>query len=569
MSEIKAKLDENTALLTAAGAPWEMQEQAIDGIPYRLYANAPKTVKELLDAGRQHGDKEFLIFQDERWSFNQFYKMADQISHQLVHQYHIKKGDRVAIAMRNYPEWMVAFVAISNIGAVAVPLNSWGQAEELEYGLTDAGVKVVFCDQRRFDHIAHRLPELGVPAIVAHPSDELPAAISKDMHSLAESAGDVELPVVDIDTEDTAMIMYTSGTTGNPKGAISTQQNVCQAIYHFELAGIAAAMTNPDAIGKMLEKGFDPKVLLALPLFHVSGCYSVFLLSLRGGRPIVMMYKWDVETALQLIEGENITMVSAVPTMLWELLESPQWSDYNTNSIFSFGAGGAAQPARLPELVSKKLPDSFPGTGYGMTESNAAGFSSTGAVYSDKPKAAGTIAPIVDIKICDEKGKELPQGEPGEIYLRSPTVVQGYWNKPEATAETFKDGWLVTGDVGYLDDDGYLFLTDRIKDMVIRGGENIYSAEIEAVIYQLEDIAEVAAFGVPHETLGEELAVVIRARANNSLTTETVQRHIGEHLANFKVPTHVFFSEKELPKNAARKILKKQIRQEYIAKLTK
>ena len=563
MSDIRAKLSESTAQLTGEGSPWELEEQTINNIPYRIYKNAPKTVKELIDEGRQHGDKDCIIYEGERWSYNEFFKKADQISHQLLNEYGVKKGDRIAIAMRNYPEWMVAFAAISAIGAVAVPLNSWGQTEELKYGISDSQSRVMFCDQQRYGYIADSLAELGVKAIVARSNETLnDQAI--DMAKLADATGDVSLPQVDIDTEDTAMIMYTSGTTGNPKGAISNQRNICQSTFNFECVAIVAAMCNPDAIGKMLEKGFEPKVLLALPLFHVSGFYSVFLLALRAGRPIVIMHKWDAETALKLIEDEKITVVSAVPTIIWELLESPKWNDYETDSLFSFGAGGAAQPPRLPEKVGEKLPGGFPGTGYGMTETNASGFSSTGLAYTNKPLSGGIATPIVDVKICDKNGNALPQGEHGEIWLRSPTMVQGYWNKEEANKETFRDGWLITGDVGYLDDEDYIFLTDRIKDMVIRGGENIYSAEIEATILTMDGIAEVAAFGVPHESLGEELAVAIYLKEPNSLSAESIQQHVANTLAAFKAPSHVFFRDEQLPRNATLKVLKKQIKEEYI-----
>lgn len=440
MGNIKAKLDEATAQLTGEGSPWALTTSTINGVTYRTYQNAPTSVKELLDAGRQHGEKTFLVFRDQQISFNEFFHQADAIAYQLAKHYGVSKGDRVAIAMRNYPEWMMAFTAICSIGAIVVPLNSWGQAAELEYGLTDAGAKVVFLDQQRLNYIADRLDSLNIHAIVARPDTaELPAHSSHWNRDVAE-AGNHGLPSVDISAEDPAMIMYTSGTTGNPKGALSTNRALCQAIFNFEFAAIAAAMTNGEAIGKMLEKGYEPKVLLAVPLFHVSGCHTVFLLSLRAGRPIVMLYKWDVETALRLIEEQRITMVSAVPTMLWELLDSPLWDKYDTSSLFSFGAGGAAQPPRLPGLIDAKMPDAFPGTGYGLTETNASGFSSTGVNYRHKALSAGTITPIVDIKILAENGDEQAPGAHGEIYLHSPTSVNEYWNKPEATAETFIDG---------------------------------------------------------------------------------------------------------------------------------
>jgi acyl-CoA synthetase (AMP-forming)/AMP-acid ligase II len=567
MSDIKATLDSCAQQLTGPGAPWEVNPETINGVDYRTYTQAPKSLKELVDAGRVHGDKDFLIYENERLTFTEFFAKADALAYQLNTQFGVKKGDRIAIAMRNYPEWMIAFVAIASVGAVVVPLNSWGQTKELQYGLEDSGSSLLICDEQRYRFIDDQLENLNVKAIVARTEGASLGPHACDFDTLVNQAEGKAPQAIEISSDDTAMIMYTSGTTGNPKGAVSNQRNICQSIYNFEFAGICAAMANPETIGKMLEKGFEPKVLLAVPLFHVSGCHSVFLLSLRGGRPIVMMYKWDTEKALQLIEKERITMISAVPTMLWDLMQSPLFKEYDTKSLFSVGAGGAAQPPLLPDLIAKQVPDSFAGTGYGLTESNAAGFAATGNSYQYKPRSVGTITPIVDVKICDEDGNEVAQGEAGEIFLRSPTVVQGYWNKPEANAETFKDNWLITGDVGYLDDEGYLFLTDRIKDMIIRGGENIYSAEIESCILGRDDIMETAAFGVPHETLGEELAVVVYTKAGTELSVADIQAHVKSELAGFKVPSHVFFVNEALPKNPSGKVLKKELRSHYTAQL--
>lgn len=566
-ADIVTKMAEATAQLTGPGAPWELETRTIDGVELRLYKNAPKTLPELFDAGRAHGDKEFIVFGNERWSFNDFFKRVDAITDVLQHRFSVRKGDRVAIAMRNYPEWMAAYCAIAQTGAIIVPLNSWGQAEEIAYGLQDSGSRVVFCDQRRLDPIADLLSTLNVDAIVARPEDVPLPARAYEFNALVATIKSPHMDVVAIDTEDTAQIMYTSGTTGKPKGAESSHRAINQAVFNFEFGGIASAMTNPDSIGAMLQKGFAPKVMLGVPLFHVSGCYTVFLMSLRAGRPIVVMYKWDVETALQTIEKERITMVSAVPTMLWEMLNAPQWSKYDTSSLFSLGAGGAAQPPKMPQKIRERVRDAFPGTGYGMTESNATGFAVTGAAYDHKPLSGGLRTPIVDVKICDEEGNELPLGQHGEIWLRSPTLVKGYWNKPEATAETFRDGWLVTGDIGYRDEEDYIFLTDRAKDMIIRGGENIYSAEIEACVLMHDDIIEVAAFGIPHESFGEELAVALTIRTGARLDADGVRGHVSSLLAGFKVPAHVFFHHEPLPRNATQKVLKKSLRQFYVEKL--
>ena len=405
MSNIKTSLDANTAQLTAPEADWEIINKNIGGIDYRLFKNAPANLKELLNAGRVHGDKEFLVYEGERYSFDEFFAQADALASQLQSQYKLQAGDRVAIAMRNYPEWMIAFAAIVFAGGVPVPLNSWGQAAELEYALKDSGATIAVFDQQRYQHVADKLDVLAVQAIIARPEGDNNKA--KNLKDLVEAGRGQTCSNVNVDAEDVAMIMYTSGTTGNPKGAASSHRNITQAIFNFEFGATCAAMTDLDPIMKMLGRGYDSKVLLSLPLFHVSGCHSVFLLSLRAGRSIVIMHKWDKVKALETIEKERITMISAVPTMLMEMLEAPEWDDFDTSSMFGFGAGGAAQPPRLSKQVYEKLPDSFPGTGYGMTESNACGFSAAGAVYAHKPKSTGCIAPIVDVRIVAEDGSDV------------------------------------------------------------------------------------------------------------------------------------------------------------------
>jgi acyl-CoA synthetase (AMP-forming)/AMP-acid ligase II len=349
MSEIVQKMQESTAQLTGAEAPWAVSNTTINGVEYKHYPNAPKTLAELLDHGRNHdANAEFLIYEDERICFGEFFARADALAAQLQSELNVNKGDRIAIAMRNYPEWMIAFAAAIYAGGVPVPLNSWGQAAELKYGLSDSGSTIAFVDQQRFDYIKDELESLSIKAIVARPETDIVAPAFTIQQLITAGQGQTAT-TPETDGEDVGMIMYTSGTTGNPKGAVSTHRAVCQSIFNFELAANVAAMSDFEPIGKMLERGFPPKVLLAVPLFHVSGCHSVFFLSLRGGRPIVMMYKWEKVAALKLIEQERITMISAVPTMLVDLLEASEWADFDTTSMFGFGAGGAAQPPGLSE----------------------------------------------------------------------------------------------------------------------------------------------------------------------------------------------------------------------------
>jgi acyl-CoA synthetase (AMP-forming)/AMP-acid ligase II len=322
-------------------------------------------------------------------------------------------------------------------------------------------------------------------------------------------------------------------------------------------------MSDFEPIGKMLERGFPPKVLLAVPLFHVSGCHSVFFLSLRGGRPIVMMYKWEKVAALKLIEQERITMISAVPTMLVDLLEASEWADFDTTSMFGFGAGGAAQPPGLSDKIYAKLPDSFPGTGYGMTETNASGFAMSGAAYKANPASTGQITPIVDVAILDDQGEQVKQGEHGEIRLKTPTAVSGYWGNEAASKEAFDNGWVITGDIGYQDKDGFLYITDRIKDMVIRGGENIASLEVEGAALTHNDVQECAVFGLPHDKLGEEVAIALVLKNGVTMSEADLQAHIGAQVAKFKIPSKVFFESSPLPRNATLKVLKKPLKEKY------
>jgi len=560
MSELKQEFDAAMAQLTADGAPYEL---AGDDATGHYYKQAPANLVAAFEVARQHGDREFLVYEGERRSFNDLMDEADAIAAALQAR-GIVPGDRIALAMRNYPEWMAVFLGVTRIGAVIVPVNSWGQPAEIAYAVEDADARLAFCDQQRYEGVAELLHARGVDAVIARPANAddplgLPAFVAK-FQGASPTA-------VEIAGDDPAMIMYTSGTSGKPKGAVSTHRAICQAMYNMECAAIAAAMTNGELIGAMLERGYEPTSLLAVPLFHVSGCHAQFLANLRAGRRIVMMYKWDVGKALEYIESERITTIAAAPSMMLDLLEAPAFADTDTSSLFSLGIGGAATPPKVSKLLSEKLPQNFSGTGWGMTETNAQGASLTGKAFSIKAGSAGFPHPIVDIHICDEEGNVLPQGSTGEIWVRSCANISEYWRRPEVNAEEFRDGWLKTGDIGYLDDDGFLFLADRAKDMIIRGGENIYPIEIENELLELDAVKEVAAIGLPNERWGEEVAVVVHLHRGMSLDEEELLSYARERLAGYKVPTRVFFSERELPRNATNKVLKRELKTGLLAAL--
>jgi steroid-24-oyl-CoA synthetase len=556
MSEIKQVFDAAMAQLTAPGAPYELAGNDESG---RYYVKAPATLVEALSVARQHGDREFLIYEGERLSFKDVMDEAEAIGAALQAR-GVRPGERVALAMRNYPQWMTIFIGVVSIGAVIVPVNSWGKPADIAYTVEDCGARLAFCDQQRYDGVAQLFREKGIDMIIARPSraedpDGLDAFI-------ADFRGKAPTPVA-IDPEDLVMIMYTSGTSGKPKGAASTHRAIAQAVYNMECAAVAAAMCNSELIGAMLERGFEPTSLLAVPLFHVSGCHAQFLANLRAGRRIVMMYKWDVDKALEYIEKERITTLNAAPSMLLDLLESPKFSQADTSSLFSLGIGGAATPPRVSKLLYEQLPQNFSGTGWGMTETNAQGASLTGEAFHSKSGSAGFPHPIVDIRICDEQGNIRPQGDTGEIWVRSCANIREYWRRPQVNAEEIRDGWLKTGDIGYLDEDGFLFLADRAKDMIIRGGENIYPVEIENQLLELDEVKEVAVIGLPNERLGEEVAAVIHLHLPGSLSVEQLLQYARSKLAAYKVPTHVFFSEEALPRNATNKVLKTVLKAKY------
>jgi long-chain acyl-CoA synthetase len=550
--------DEAVAAATAPGQTFSIVEADVGGRRIKVFEHTPPSMRALFDAMRARGDTTFLVYEDERLSFAEVMARADAMGSLLVERYGVTKGDRVAIGMRNYPEWIIAYVATISVGAIAVSLNAWWTADEMLYGLEDSGTKVLVADQERAERAEGAFDLLGIRTCVVRATGTLPPGAERLEDVIVDGA---PMPDVDIDPDDDATILYTSGTTGHPKGAVSTHRAVLSAIMAFGCRAAANAMTNPPSEPPAYPTSF----ILVVPLFHVTGCVAVMLNAVAAGCKLVLMYKWDPERALELIERERITQFVGVPTMSWDLLESPDFARRDTSSLVAVGGGGAPAPPELVRRVEQGFSKGRPQIGYGMTETNAYGPGNTGDDYLRKPTSSGRFVPVMEVKIAGEDGEALPAGEIGEICFRGPMVIRGYWNRPEASAEAIVDGWLRSGDLGRLDDEGFIYVEDRAKDMVIRAGENIYCAEVEAAIYDHPAVYEAAVFGIPHERLGEELVAAIYLKPGASLDAAALQAHVRERLAGFKVPSRIVFVDEQLPRGATGKILKRELRDALVA----
>jgi long-chain acyl-CoA synthetase len=551
--------DEAVSQLTAPGGFFALTQEEIGGQLLTVFERTPPSLRVVFDTARGRGDATFLVYEDERWSFADAMARVDEIGALLVERFGVQPGDRVAIAMRNYPEWILGFAAITSIGAIAVCLNAWWTTDELAYGLEDSGSRVVLADLERAQRIAPVQERLGVTVLVARSGEAALAPGTLRMEDL--SLPGAKLPKLKIPRDADATILYTSGTTGRPKGAVSTHRAVLSALLAFACRAAVYKLMHPSAE----PQAFPTSFILTVPLFHVTGLVPVMLSCFATGSKLVMMHKWTPERALELIERERVTQFVGVPTMTWDLLESPDFARRDTSSLVSVGGGGAPAPPELVTRVERSFRRGRAGIGYGMTETNAYGPQNSGDDYVRKPRSAGRAVPILELRVADADGKELPRGEAGEIWFRGPNLIRGYWNKPEATAETIVDGWLRSGDIGRMDEEGFITVEDRAKDMVLRAGENVYCAEVEASIYEHPDVHEVAVFGVPHPRLGEEVACAVLPKAGRTLDPESLRAFLTPRLAGFKIPSRIVIVAAPLPRNASGKILKRELRDRVAA----
>ena len=557
----RMSLEQVDALLTAPGSRLEMAEAVIRGVPTRVWKNTPPSLAFLARHSRSHGDRLFTVYENERISFESSFRATAALAAELARR-GVGKGDRVAIAMVNLPEWPAAFFAVVALGAIAVPLNAWWTGAELEFGLADSGAKLLICDSPRWQRIGpHRA---GLPAlkhVLVSRAEEAPPGTERleDLIGPPPAWSGLpgsDLPDVSIDPDEPATILYTSGTTGRPKGALGTHRNLLTNILSVGYSNARAALRRGEAPPEPQPK----TALIVIPLFHCTALSAMLMGTMVAGHTIVFMRKWDALEAMAIIEREKVQLTGGVPTVAWQLLEHPERHRFDLSSLETISYGGA--PA-APELV-KKIWEEFgalPGNGWGMTETTATVTSHVGEDYLNRPDSAGPPVPVADLRIMSlEADRELPVGEVGELWAKGPQIVQGYWNNPEASAATFVDGWVRTGDLARLDEEGFVYIVDRARDMVIRGGENIYSIEVENVLFDHPAVMDAALVGLPHRTLGEEPAAVVHLAPGASATEEELKAWVRGRLAVFKTPVRIAFLPEPLPRNANGKILKQELK---------
>jgi long-chain acyl-CoA synthetase len=521
-----------------------------------IVTNLPPTLPGLFDAFcALHAAAVGVIAEGERLTFGELNAQADRLARSLAGGWGIGKGDRIAIAMRNCPSWIVAYMAVLKAGGIAVLVNGWWQAGELRHGLALTEPRLVICDAPRARRVeATGLAIDSVALAVERPRDEALAPLH------VRGGGDAALP--EVTPEDDATILFTSGSTGLAKGALSTHRAVTTGVYAYT-TNIVALLGIMESEGRAPAN--PPRTLVNVPLFHVTGEVPVLLNSFVIGRGMVLMAKWDPGEALRLIEAEKVTYFVGVPTMSLEMMQHPDREKYDLSSLTDIAAGGAARPVAHVKRLQDSFPTAQPALGYGLTETNAVGCGNFWQNYADKPASTGRPhKPIVEMAILGEGARHLPTGGRGEIAIRSAANIRGYWRDPEATAAAFTpDGYLRTGDIGYLDEDNYLFIVDRKKDIIIRGGENISCQDVEAAIYAHASVSEASVFGVPDDRLGEVPAAVIYAEDDRTLDGAALSDFLGERIAAYKVPVHIWVHHRPLPKLGTGKIDKVALRDRY------
>jgi long-chain acyl-CoA synthetase len=559
--------DAHNLLLTAPTSPFHIEEKTIHGVTMKTWKLAPPTLKEVFALGQPFGARVFTVYETERVTYDAHARAVAKFAAQLQAD-GVKKGDRVAIIMRNVPEWTVAFWGAALIGAIVTPLNAWWTGPELEYGLADSGSKIAVVDHERWERIREHLH--GCPDLkriyVSRAAEEIADPMVKRVESVIGAPNDwaklpaAAVPSVTLDADDDCTIFYTSGTTGKPKGAVISHRNIISNIFNAMCAQARAFLRRGEIPPAPDPTAPQRGVLLAVPLFHATGCFAVMIPLYMTGSKIAMQRKWQIDQALQMIQDEKLTNAGGVPTIAWQIIEHPRLKEYDLSSLDTISYGGAPSAPELVRRMKEVFPNLQVGQGWGMTETSATAVSNGREDYERKPSSCGVPAPSGEAKIMSPEGRELGRNEVGELWYKGPIVVRGYWNKPQATAETFVDGWVKTGDLAKIDEEGFIYIVDRAKDMLIRGGENIYCVEVENALYDHPAVMDAAVVGKPHKTLGEEPVAAVHLKPGHKATADELRHHVAAKLAAFKVPVEIKFLSETLPRNANGKIMKKDLK---------
>jgi long-chain acyl-CoA synthetase len=547
---------------TAEG-PFELAEDNSVGYPLKVYRHAPPSLRAVLESTRQFDARPFLVYGDEEISYRQHFAKVAALAH-FLRRAGVNKGDRVAIGMRNYPEWLVSFWAVQAIGGIAVAINAWWTAHEIAFALNDSTPAALLIDGERADRMASSIGAMDLKAIVVARS----ASSSFGTEFADVTAGDADLlPDATIEPSDPATILYTSGTTGNPKGAVATQRNHVTNLMNTLLAGAVARGLLGDFSTPSPTETPQMAVLQTFPFFHIGGLTGL-LVGTAIGSKMVLMYKWDAREAVDLIARHKVMTVSGVPTVVRQMLEAARASGADISSLLGIAAGGASVPPDLIRKIGTQFAQATsPTNGYGLTETTSAIVVNSGAEYFAHPDSVGRPVATAEVRIVDDEGRTLGDNEIGELWIRGANVVTGYWKNPSATEAAFGGGWFRTGDLGYRDADGLHYVVDRKKDVIIRGGENVYCAEIEAALLEHELVRDAAVIGLPDAEYGEQVAAIVQvadvARAGD--LAQELREFLAPKLARFKIPSSIRLTEEDLPRTATGKLLKRQLRDTFAA----
>ncbi len=542
------------AKLTAPGRKYELQNVCVNGNEVKWFVNAPTSLRQLISEARC--EKTFFVYNDERYTFEEFYQRASNLGRRLIDDYGVKPGDRVAIGLRNYPEWALAFAAITSIGGIVAGLNAWWESDELEYGIRHIGAKVAIVDQERLDRVKLQsgLDFLTLISVRSEPCDR-----ATPIDQLLRQHG--ELPDIQIEPDDDAVILFTSGSTGHPKGSVSTHRNIIAALLSWELDLAVLATIHGGAPKGQSKPHYPDAALLGMPLFHVNGLLAVLLTSFRRKRKTVAMYKWDPNVAVELVEAEKIVSFVGTPAMTGDLMLAAQKQDKDVSSLLAVGGGGSARAESQVKGIDETFKNAKPHTGWGMTETNSIGTSIGGEEYLMRPSSSGRVSAVLELGIVDSDDNFVKAGERGELLVRGTSVIHKYWDRPDSSGDFLEGGWFRTGDIAYLDEDGYLYIVDRLKQIIIRGGENIGCAEVESAMLNDPAIIEVSVYGVADQRLGEDVAATIYV--DREVDVDAIRSNLKLKIAGFKIPKHIRVTTEPLVRIASGKIDKKTIQKDH------